>query len=350
MKEVAKLPSKDRSELFRATAIKMGMQPDVVEKDFWVCFMLNHLFHDCQFKKTFVFKGGTSLSKAYHVIERFSEDIDLILDWRKVISEEENPWGERTKTKQDLFNKQINAEAAMFYKNELVPKLNEELDKKLGEGDWVSVDSEDEMVINFYYPQIFETTYLRSCVRLEIGPLAEWMPSHETLVCPFAAEKYPDIFTQKETSVLTIDAERTFWEKLTVLHKIANFPKGKVLPARYARHLYDVYNLGNSWVKDRAFKRKELLEKDVAFKQKFYYAKGAHYETATLSSIELLPKETVRKELIEDYQAMRNMIYGEIPEFEEILIFLEKLQTEVHELGKENKCSIDIELNHIKDT
>ena len=146
------------------------------------------------------------------------------------------------------------------------------------------------------------------------------------------AEKYPDIFSQKDTSVLTIDVERTFWEKLTILHKIANFPDGKPLPARYARHLYDVYNMGNSWVKERAFKRKELLEKDVAFKQKFYYAKGAHYETATLSSIELLPKEAVLNALKEDYQAMRNMIYGNIPEFEAILEFLEKLQEEVHGL------------------
>jgi hypothetical protein len=102
----------------------------------------------------------------------------------------------------------------------------------------------------------------------------------------------------------------------------------------YARHLYDVYNLGNSWVKDSVFKRKELLEKDVAFKQKFYYAKGAHYETATLESIELLPRETVLNALQDDYQAMRNMIYGKIPNFEEILVFLDKLQEEIHGLGE----------------
>ena len=246
MREVAKLPVKDRTELFQATAIKMGMLPNVVEKDFWVCFMLDHLFHDCQYKKAFVFKGGTSLSKSYHVIERFSEDIDLILDWRKIITDEGNPWSERSKTKQDQFNKQINAEAAKFYENEFVPKLNKELEKKLGDGEWVEVDSEDEMVVNFYYPQIFESEYLRSCVRLEIGPLAEWMPSHETVVSPFAAEKYPDVFTQKETSVLTIDVERTFWEKLTILHKIANFPEGKVLPARYARHGFNVVNVNST--------------------------------------------------------------------------------------------------------
>ena len=332
MKDVAKLSLKDRTELFQATAISMGMQPNVIEKDFWVCFMIDHLFNDCKYKRAFVFKGGTSLSKSYHVIERFSEDIDLILDWRKIIDEEVNPWEERSKTKQDLFNKQINCEAAKFYKNELVPILNEEIKEKLGEGEWISIDVEDEMVLNFYYPQIFETEYLRSCVRLEIGPLAEWMPSHETIITSFAAEKYPTVFKQKNTSVLTIDVERTFWEKLTILHKIAHFPEGKPLPARYARHLYDVYNLGNSWVKESAFGRKELLEKDVAFKQKFYYAKGAHYETATLSSIELLPKESIKKELVDDYKAMRNMIYGDIPSFDEILVFLKKLQDEVHRL------------------
>ena len=63
--------------------------------------------------------------------------------------------------------------------------------EKLGEGEWISVDTEDEMVVNFYYPQIFEAEYLRSCVRLEIGPLAEWLPCHETSITPFAAEKYP---------------------------------------------------------------------------------------------------------------------------------------------------------------
>ena len=332
MRSIARLQTNERTELFQATAISMGMQPNVIEKDFWVCFMIDHLFHDCKYQNAFVFKGGTSLSKAYHVIERFSEDIDLIFDWRN-IANNVDPWDERSRTKQDQFNKQINAEAAKFYKEELVPQLNREMEEKLGEGKWIAIDDEDEMVVNFNYPQIFEAEYLRSCVRLEIGPLAEWVPSHETVITPFAAEKYPALFEQKDTSVLTIDVERTFWEKLTILHKIANFPEEKPLPVRYARHLYDVYNMGNSWVKESAFRRKELLEKDVAFKQKFYYAKGAHYETATLGSIMLAPGENLRKALEEDYQAMRNVIYGKMPEYEEMIDFLKQLEEEVHRLA-----------------
>ncbi len=256
----------------------------------------------------------------------------MILDWRKLIKDESNPWDERSKTKQDIYNKQINKDAADFYREYLVPGLNEELSKKLGAGEWVEVDSDDEMVVNFIYPQIFDTEYIIPHVRLEIGPLAEWMPSHMTNIIPFVAEQYEHLFEQKSTDILTIDAERTFWEKITILHKIANFPDGKTLPHRYARHLYDVYCLGNSQVKKLAFDRKELLEKDVAFKQKFYYAKSAHYETATLKMIRLIPTENLLQPLKADYSAMSNMFYGEAPGFEDILKYLEKLEEEIHNL------------------
>lgn len=329
---VAKLSEKERKELFMAAAYRMGMPSNIVEKDFWVCFMLDHLFHTCSYRSAFSFKGGTSLSKSYHVIERFSEDIDLILDWRKIDTDAGNPWDDRSKTKQDLYNKKMNAEAARFYAQDLVPELNAGLGKKLGKGNWVCVDSNDSMVVNFFYPQIFGADYLRSCVRLEIGPLAEWQPSHITSIESFAAEQYPNLFKQKETAILTIDVERTFWEKVTILHKIAHFPKEKALPVRYARHLYDVYKMGNSWVKESAFQRKELLEKDVEFKQKFYYSRNAHYETAALKSVNLLLGDVVRGELEKDYAAMRNMIYGNVPGFGEILSYLAQLENEIHEL------------------
>lgn len=167
----------------------------------------------------------------------------MILDWRKVIKDASDPWDERSKTKQDIYNKHINKSAAIFYKDILVPKLNEELAKQLGTSNWVEVDANDEMIVNFVYPQIFETEYIIPHVRLEIGPFAEWMPSHITSVTPFVAEEYERLFEQKSTDVLTIDVERAFWEKITILHKIANFPETKALPLRYARHLYDVYSL-----------------------------------------------------------------------------------------------------------
>ena len=82
MRNIATIPARDREALFRNTAAKMGMSEAIIEKDFWVCYMLDYLFHRCAWKSNLAFKGGTSLSKAYGLIERFSEDIDLILDWR----------------------------------------------------------------------------------------------------------------------------------------------------------------------------------------------------------------------------------------------------------------------------
>jgi len=332
MRKVVRFSDKDRDDLFLATAGKIGIRPEAVEKDFWVCFMLDHLFHSCSFKEAFVFKGGTSLSKSYHLIDRFSEDIDLILDWRRVISDESDPWEDRSKNKQDQYNKSLNAKAAAFYAGELVPVLNSELRSILGLDGLVSIDVQDDMVINFSYPRLLEDDYIRPVIRLEIGPLAEWTPSHITTVSPFAAEAYPSLFVQPRTEVLTVDAERTFWEKITILHKIANIPEGKTLPKRYARHLYDVYCMGHSPVKWKAFEKKDLLSRDVLFKKKFYYSKGASYETATLNDICLIPGDRILSELRKDYKAMENMIYGEIPAFDEIIEYLTSLEEEIHSL------------------
>ena len=122
MLKIANAPENERKVLFLNTAEKLRMHPAIVEQDFWVCFMLDHLFNKSEFSKLFVFKGGTSLSKAYHSIERFSEDIDLILDWRVLDYGEKEPYLNRSKTQQDKFNKAMNSQAACFYKEQLVQR------------------------------------------------------------------------------------------------------------------------------------------------------------------------------------------------------------------------------------
>lgn len=98
MLSVAKLNINDRRVLFTNTGEKMGLHPSIIEKDFWVCYLLNILFHEEQWKRAFVFKGGTSLSKAYHAIERFSEDIDIVLDWRLIDYTTNDAWKDRSRT------------------------------------------------------------------------------------------------------------------------------------------------------------------------------------------------------------------------------------------------------------
>lgn len=105
MREFAKLSTIERQDIFRNTAQKMHLHDAIIEKDFWVCYTLDYLFNRSPWKNRFTFKGGTSLSKAYNLIERFSEDIDLILDWRLLEYEINEPWLERSKNQQNKFNK-----------------------------------------------------------------------------------------------------------------------------------------------------------------------------------------------------------------------------------------------------
>lgn len=332
MLKIANAPENERKVLFLNTAEKLRMHPAIVEKDFWVCFMLDHLFNKSEFSKLFVFKGGTSLSKAYYSIERFSEDIDLILDWRVLDYGEKEPYLNRSKTQQDKFNKAMNSQAACFYKEKLVPVLKNEIGKYLVNDFDVCVDTEDEMVVNFIYPNILAESYIRPEIRLEIGPIAEWTPSTEKAIKPFVAKCYPDIFTSEIANILTVEAYRTFWEKATILHKIANMPEEKALPSRYARHYYDLYCLANTPIKNRAFINKDMLEKDVIFKEKFYYSKGAGYDTATLSEIRLVPDDYRIAEINNDYEKMKNMFYGKIPNFETVIESLSALEKEIHTL------------------
>ena len=131
MRDIARINENDRKALFHNTAAKMGMTDAIIEKDFWVCYMLDYLFHRCAWRDNIAFKGGTSLSKAYGLIERFSEDIDLILDWRVLGYGINEPWEERSNTKQDIFNKEANTRAEEFLRNTFLPAISADLAAEL---------------------------------------------------------------------------------------------------------------------------------------------------------------------------------------------------------------------------
>lgn len=182
-----------------------------------------------------MFKGGTSLSKVFNLIGRFSEDIDLILDWREVIKE--NPTDEReSKTKQIKLNEQINEDAKVYIKDVLLPIVSEILHPLCG----CKIEASDPFNINVIYPASFEDSYLRPQILLEIGPLASWLPSKCFEITPYAAQHFSALFEKPTCSVNAIVAKRTFWEKATILHQEANRAQEKPLPSRYSRHYYDL--------------------------------------------------------------------------------------------------------------
>ena len=332
MNSIARFSDNDKRGLFRNTADKMGLNDAIVEKDFWVCFTLDYLLHRSPWKTSITFKGGTSLSKAFNLISRFSEDIDLILDWRVLGYDKDEPWEERSNTKQDAFNKEANARAEAFLARIFCPAVREGLSLELGREADIYMDEDEKQTIIFAYPKLFTGTGTLQVIRLEIGALAAWTPAESAKIVPYAAEYYPDVFKQKGTEILTVAPERTFWEKATILHHEANRPEHMEIPQRYSRHYYDLYRMAMSPVKDIAFSRLDLLKKVVDFKMKFYPRGWAKYPEAVPGTLKLIPSEHRLAALETDYESMKDMLYGDVPLFSSVIAAIRELEKEINTL------------------
>jgi predicted nucleotidyltransferase component of viral defense system len=332
MNEIANVGSRERQNLFLLTAHDIKLPESMAEKDFWVCWTLDYLFRISPWAAQLAFKGGTSLSKCFGLIERFSEDIDLILDWRVLGYSTFEPWSERTKTSQDKLNKEMDAKAAAFLRGEFLPRLKEDFSRLLKEPFDLFIHDDEPQTVCFAYPRLFDDSTIVSLVRMEIGALGAWTPTRTTEITSYVAERYPQAFHVPSTSVRTVLAERTFWEKVTILHKEAFRTNGKV-PLRYSRHYYDLYCMDRSSVSARAFSDLKLLERVVAFKARFYPAGSARYELAHPGTMKLMPPVDCVPILAEDYSHMKNMIFGAKPDFEEIMVALQRMESSINELG-----------------
>jgi len=332
MYRIAKLPENERQELIIATAGKIKIAEAIVEKDFWVCFCLDYLFHECKWKEALAFKGGTSLSKAYGLIERFSEDIDLVLDWRVLGYRMNEPWEERSNTKQQQFLEDAKQRLFAFLKDDFLPVFRADMGGKLGITVDAFITEDDAGTVHFKYPNSFSDSSILNEIRLEIGAMAAWTPTHIVKIKSYIAENYPAVFEKAETPVLTTTAERTFWEKATILHQEASRPENSRIPDRYSRHYYDLYCMSKTNVLEKALKQPDLLLQVAEFKRKFYPRNWAKYELARMDSIKLMPAEHSIKRLEADYGVMRAMIYGEYPPFEEVLKRLRELEDRFHSL------------------
>lgn len=324
MDKVARFSASQRQELFSEAAARLGMTPAVVEKDFWVTWVLDRLFATPNLARLLMFKGGTSLSKVYRLIERFSEDIDLILDWRVLGGAD--PLAARSKARQTALNDSINQQARAYIAGPLLAGVATALDGVCQ----CRIGADGPHVIEVRYPAAFSDAYLRPELRLEIGPLAAWLPHEERSISTYAAEAFPALFARREIAVRVIGAERTFWEKATILHQEAYRPEGRPQPARYSRHYYDLALMAASPLKTLALADIDLLVNVVEFKQRFYPRAWARYDLAVPGSLRLLPGEGVLAAVEADYRAMSTMIFGRIPDFAEIVAQLQALEKDIN--------------------
>lgn len=327
----------ERREIFENAAHKLKMQPAMVEKDFWVYGVLSRVFSDEELSQILCFKGGTSLSKVFRAIERFSEDIDLILAERIVLREGET-LEQESKSGQERFNKTIEDRAGSYIVTVLKGKIEDALDGLLEvytDEEYADVEPNhnpenfDKHLLHVVYPKSTEGKYLSPAIKLEIGPLALWNPNERYPILPYIAETYPGLGIEP-VMVPTIKSERTFWEKVTILHHEHYRPPTSPLPLRYARHYYDVFKLGHSAVKGSALANMDLLREVVEFKARFYPRNWARYDEACKGTVRLYPAEHNLSALKADYAAMQGLIFGEAPTLRDILDYLHALEEEIN--------------------
>jgi len=344
MDDVGRMPASDRAELFAAAGRRRRFSMTIIEKDFWVCWMLQRLFTLADPPAGLIFKGGTSLSKVFNVIERFSEDVDLSFDRKDLgFAGEADPAFATTKKKQQTQVDNLVATCTAMIRDELVPRLTESVAAALGAGPgelWrleLDPDDKDLQTVLFHYPTSAEriaeaeAAYLRPFIRLEMGARGEHWPSLDAEVRPYAAEAFPEQFKSPACAVKVVAAERTFWEKATILHMWYHADSGRHLRDRQSRHYYDVVKLYRSSIGSKALDDLELL-KDVARHKSIFFARAwARFDEAVPGTLRLVPPDWRFPELERDYVRMREeMIFGDAPSLDEILATLTEIEQRVN--------------------
>lgn len=312
MIELAKGPDRPRQEVFRETSRKMGIHEAIIEKDFWVCLILRILFLSERWGDKVVFKGGTSLSKVYGAIDRFSEDVDLILDWRELGYSKDDPWLPESTTKKDLFVKATTPKTRQFLNEVFAPSFQAICDSEVGP--LLTIRADDD-IVKVEYPRAFSNPSILPYVILEIGPLAAWTPHKAAVITPYAAEQYPKVFSIPTCKLKVVTAERSFWEKATILHQEYYRPADKPMPGRYSRYYYDVFKMTQGTIADSALEHIDLLPRVVEFKERFYKTPWSNLVNARPGSFHLVPPDERIPSLERDYASMSSMFFHKEPSF-----------------------------------
>jgi hypothetical protein len=340
MDKWATAPPKDREALFTETAAKKDISPEIVEKDFWVCWTLLQISRLTGLPRL-IFKGGTSLSKAFGIIKRFSEDIDLVINRHELgFNDKTDPANQEATNLRNRTIEKLKETCFAVIAKEFAPKLRSQASSIIGDHGWtlrIDPSAPEPDTVEFQYPQGLPDSqtsgYIRRAVRLELGCRGDQIPCEEATVTPYSAEINPNLFATAQAPVHVICAERTFWEKATILHReYYRAEAGKGLTERVFRHYDDVVVIsrharGHSAMTENA----HLLDEVVAHKQRFFREGTAHYELAKKDTLRLAPSKRLEDGLRKDYEKMREMYFGSEPDFDEVINAIRELEKKINE-------------------
>ena len=339
MDNFAKQPDKERKLIFEETAYKRDSTNIVIEKDFWVCWTLKRLYENPKISQYLTFKGGTSLSKAYGLIERFSEDIDLTIHRNAPFLKDVDDVMDADITNNERRRRidTLKENAQKYIRDVVLIELKADIEGLLGNSssDMVVLDQKDPegQTILFYYPVVFDyknhgTGYIAPNIKLEFGARGDTEPNETKRISPFVAETIPDIFDTDAFDVVVLSSERTFWEKATILHALHH---GSKLRDRMSRHYYDTFMLSqDNTIFNKALNSPDLLEIVVKNKALLFRDGKASYDTAKIGSLKLLPKQDQIETLKKDYEKMTEMFMGQLYDFDSILKKLSYIEDKIN--------------------
>lgn len=339
MSRFATLPAAERRLLVEQVAAQQGVVPVIVEKDFWVCWMLDRIFATDATAPHVIFKGGTALSKVFGVIARFSEDIDLAVAPDSLgvaeaeLDEAPSP-AQRAKRVEDLGKR-----CATRVRDQFQPALEEAITSLLGRvsggAKWLQFEMDavaGTPNLWFAYPSALPpaASYIVQRVKLEFGSLTRQQPRGNYPIAPMLATTLGAGYEDFASQVVALELERTFWEKATILHAEYHRPREKPLRDRFSRHYADFGALWRHASRARCLARLDLLEDVVRHKSRFFASSWARYDEAKPGSFRLAPPEHRRGELERDYAAMHPMFLTEPPSFEELMAVLAGAEAELN--------------------
>ena len=339
MKEFIAMPEERRRLVCTETGAKMNLFEIAVEKDFWVCWTLHKLFGLPEWGEHLTFKGGTSLSKCWNLIDRFSEDIDIVIDRRALGFGGDNALeraASRKQTKKHL--KALKAACRQCISDRIYPALIDVISSDLREAlQWTLEPDPDDLegqTLLLFYPTAFpeQAAYLRRAVKIEMGARSDTNPAESIEIKPYISDAFPDLLLESGTNVRAVVPRRTFWEKAMLLHEKTFRPEAnKRHRAGMARHYYDLYRLIQAGIGNQSAQDLDLFYRIVAHRQVFFRYTWLDYSTMNLGQLRLLPAEADRPAWQADYEGMRKeMFYGDVPTFEEILTVVGDFQVKLN--------------------
>jgi predicted nucleotidyltransferase component of viral defense system len=332
------LPPEQRRRAFQQVDAAKGLQAVSVEKDFWVCWILQMLFTLPETGSHLTFKGGTSLSKAWKYIERFSEDIDLIVDKQTLgISEDNDPEKAPSKKQRRTRLEGLQNKARAWVQEHLKLALEKTISAILSDGTWkleVDASMPDGQCLLFSYPTVFSPDaagYVRPVVKIELGARSDNTPSEEKIISPYVLEHFPQLGGNASINVRVLCAERTFWEKACLLHEETFRPQNKPMKPRMSRHYYDLWRLIEAGVAERALLDKTLFRRVVAHREIYFNISWVDYTAHKPGTFRLIPQKPNLSYWEHDYQEMqKSMIFGASSTFEKILADIKKIENKIN--------------------